>query len=145
MEAKKPKTESLDGHQSNSKKRHRRTADEIERKHCCPIEGCSKSYGYESALKMHMRLKHPDASKNVTTNSESVEMPGAKSPKMKKTKTMAKTAKEGEQFVDQQNQLAEKKEKEEQEKEKKAKKARRQSESTPPPPAKKEESNQPEK
>lgn len=42
------------------KKRHRRKAQEIDREHICPVEGCSKAYGSEGALKMHVRLKHPD-------------------------------------------------------------------------------------
>jgi len=42
------------------RRRQRRTASEIDRKYKCPIKECEKSYGSESALKMHMRNKHPD-------------------------------------------------------------------------------------
>jgi len=44
---------------SSKKKRHRRTAAEIERNWKCEIPNCNKSYGSEGALKMHMKLKHP--------------------------------------------------------------------------------------
>lgn len=37
-------------------KRHRRTADKIERKHTCPH--CAKAYGSEGSLLQHVRLKH---------------------------------------------------------------------------------------
>lgn len=42
------------------KKRHRRTAQEIERKFRCEVTSCGKAYGSEGALKMHVRLKHSD-------------------------------------------------------------------------------------
>mmetsp|Transcript_12919 Transcript_12919/g.14828 ORF Transcript_12919/g.14828 Transcript_12919/m.14828 type:complete len:221 (+) Transcript_12919:48-710(+) len=42
------------------KKRHRRTAREINREYCCPVKSCRKSYGLESSLYQHIRLKHPD-------------------------------------------------------------------------------------
>jgi len=48
------------GGTSQPKKRHRRKAQEIERQNYCPVEGCSKAYGSEGALKMHVRLKHPE-------------------------------------------------------------------------------------
>lgn len=41
------------------KKRRRRTASEISRNFKCDIPTCSKAYGSEGALKMHIRLKHP--------------------------------------------------------------------------------------
>lgn len=40
-------------------KRHRRTADKIERKHTCPH--CAKAYGSEGSLLQHVRLKHEDS------------------------------------------------------------------------------------
>ncbi|EGG16556.1 Transcription regulatory protein SNF5 [Cavenderia fasciculata] len=43
----------------NLKKRHRRTASEIDRSYKCFAPSCSKSYGTEGALKMHFKLKHP--------------------------------------------------------------------------------------
>jgi hypothetical protein len=42
-----------------AKKRKRRTAAEIERKYKCEMPNCTKSYGSEGALKMHVKLKHP--------------------------------------------------------------------------------------
>ncbi len=50
-----------------SKKRHRRTAEEIDRHYICPHPGCGKSYGYvcapvrnrsEGSLSQHLKLKH---------------------------------------------------------------------------------------
>eukprot|EP01133_Synstelium_polycarpum_P018138 gene18138-21681_t len=45
----------------NVKKRHRRTASEIDRSFKCYLLSCNKSYGTEGALKMHIKLKHPGA------------------------------------------------------------------------------------
>ena len=42
-----------------AKKRKRRTAAEIERKYKCEMPNCTKSYGSEGALTMHVKLKHP--------------------------------------------------------------------------------------
>jgi hypothetical protein len=39
-------------------KKRRRKRDEIERSFKCPINGCTKSYGSEGALKTHVKLKH---------------------------------------------------------------------------------------
>eukprot|EP01015_Nassula_variabilis_P030955 TRINITY_DN6894_c0_g2_i1.p1 TRINITY_DN6894_c0_g2~~TRINITY_DN6894_c0_g2_i1.p1 ORF type:complete len:113 (-),score=10.31 TRINITY_DN6894_c0_g2_i1:67-405(-) len=44
----------------DKKKRHRRTASEIERHYICAVETCRKSYGSEGSLIQHTRLKHPD-------------------------------------------------------------------------------------
>lgn len=41
------------------KKRRRRTASEISRNYKCDIASCSKAYGSEGALKMHIRLVSP--------------------------------------------------------------------------------------
>lgn len=41
-------------------KRHRRTANEIERHYKCPVEVCSKLYGSEGSLNQHIKIKHPD-------------------------------------------------------------------------------------
>ena len=40
----------------SQRKRHRRTALEIERAHVCSI--CNKSYGSEGSLSQHIKLKH---------------------------------------------------------------------------------------
>eukprot|EP01114_Cavostelium_apophysatum_P016516 TRINITY_DN4714_c0_g1_i6.p1 TRINITY_DN4714_c0_g1~~TRINITY_DN4714_c0_g1_i6.p1 ORF type:complete len:403 (+),score=84.96 TRINITY_DN4714_c0_g1_i6:85-1293(+) len=42
------------------KKRKRRKAAEIERSYKCNVPNCHKYYGSENALKMHVRLKHPE-------------------------------------------------------------------------------------
>ena len=42
------------------RKRHRRTADKIQRHYRCPVHNCDKSYGSEGSLNQHMKLKHPD-------------------------------------------------------------------------------------
>lgn len=47
---------------NKEKKRYRRIAAQIEREFVCFVDGCSKAYGTEGALKMHIRLKHPDVS-----------------------------------------------------------------------------------
>jgi hypothetical protein len=39
-------------------KKRRRKRDEIERSFKCPVNGCTKSYGSEGALKTHVKLKH---------------------------------------------------------------------------------------
>ena len=44
---------------SDKKKRHRRTAEEIERMFKCPYAPCTKSYGSEGSLSQHIKLKHP--------------------------------------------------------------------------------------
>ena len=44
---------------STKPKRHRRTADKIDRKHTCP--NCGKSYGSEGSLLQHVHLKHAKA------------------------------------------------------------------------------------
>eukprot|EP00830_Metopus_es_P017276 TRINITY_DN560_c0_g3_i1.p1 TRINITY_DN560_c0_g3~~TRINITY_DN560_c0_g3_i1.p1 ORF type:complete len:176 (-),score=28.26 TRINITY_DN560_c0_g3_i1:12-539(-) len=43
-----------------SKKRHRRTAEEIERHYKCPVPGCMRSYGAEGSLTQHIKMKHKD-------------------------------------------------------------------------------------
>ncbi|CAI5735888.1 unnamed protein product [Peronospora destructor] len=45
---------------STSKKRRRRLAAEIDRKHKCPFIGCLKAYGSEGSLIHHQKLKHPE-------------------------------------------------------------------------------------
>jgi len=40
-------------------KRNRRTAQEIPRSFKCTVPGCTKAYGSEGALKMHIKNKHP--------------------------------------------------------------------------------------
>eukprot|EP01017_Pseudomicrothorax_dubius_P021515 TRINITY_DN2316_c0_g2_i2.p1 TRINITY_DN2316_c0_g2~~TRINITY_DN2316_c0_g2_i2.p1 ORF type:complete len:105 (-),score=15.06 TRINITY_DN2316_c0_g2_i2:171-485(-) len=44
------------------KKRHRRSADQIDRHFLCPYPGCNKSYGSENSLNQHRKLKHPPGS-----------------------------------------------------------------------------------
>jgi hypothetical protein len=60
------------------KKRHRRTASEIERNHICKATTCGKAYGSEGALKMHMRLKHPELI--LSSSSGSLSSPTGSSP-----------------------------------------------------------------
>eukprot|EP01089_Gocevia_fonbrunei_P018536 TRINITY_DN6287_c0_g1_i1.p1 TRINITY_DN6287_c0_g1~~TRINITY_DN6287_c0_g1_i1.p1 ORF type:complete len:681 (-),score=149.37 TRINITY_DN6287_c0_g1_i1:165-2207(-) len=50
-------SKSVDG----KKRRMRRTAAEIERNYKCEMPNCAKAYGSEGALKMHIKLKHPNA------------------------------------------------------------------------------------
>lgn len=40
------------------KRNNRRKADEIKRLFKCPANGCNKSYGYESTLRHHIKIKH---------------------------------------------------------------------------------------
>ena len=40
------------------KRNNRRKADEIKRLFKCPVHGCNKSYGYESTLRHHIKIKH---------------------------------------------------------------------------------------
>jgi len=42
------------------KKRHRRKAAQIERGYKCQEKHCNRSYGTEGALKMHIKIKHPN-------------------------------------------------------------------------------------
>lgn len=42
------------------RKRHRRTATEIQRHFKCLNPECNKSYGSEGSLNQHMKLKHPE-------------------------------------------------------------------------------------
>eukprot|EP00826_Nyctotherus_ovalis_P002022 TRINITY_DN10384_c0_g3_i1.p1 TRINITY_DN10384_c0_g3~~TRINITY_DN10384_c0_g3_i1.p1 ORF type:complete len:143 (-),score=36.42 TRINITY_DN10384_c0_g3_i1:117-545(-) len=56
----------------DKKKRHRRTAMEIERRYKCKIKGCGKSYGSEGSLSQHMKLKH-----NKHSNDNQVASPPA--------------------------------------------------------------------
>ena len=44
----------------DSKRRHRRTANEVERHYKCPIPQCDKAYGSEGSLNQHVKLKHPE-------------------------------------------------------------------------------------
>ena len=47
------------------RKRHRRTALEIERSHACQV--CGKSYGSEGSLSQHVKLKHPQQAHALLT------------------------------------------------------------------------------
>ena len=44
----------------DKRKRHRRTATEIQRHYKCQMADCHKSYGSEGSLNQHMKLKHPE-------------------------------------------------------------------------------------
>lgn len=52
----------------DKKKRHRRSAREIERHFKCPAETCPKSYGSEGSLAQHIKLKHPEYFKQMSNN-----------------------------------------------------------------------------
>jgi len=43
----------------NKKKRHRRSANQIDRHYKCPVITCAKTYGSEGSLYQHIKLKHP--------------------------------------------------------------------------------------
>lgn len=47
------------GIEDNRKKRVRRLATEIERKHTCLVPKCPKAYGSEGSLNQHLIRKHP--------------------------------------------------------------------------------------
>ena len=47
------------GIEDNRKKRIRRLATEIERKHRCLVPKCPKAYGSEGSLNQHLIRKHP--------------------------------------------------------------------------------------
>jgi hypothetical protein len=51
-------------------KKRRRRRHEIVRNFKCVIDGCSKSYGSEGALKTHIRLKHTEGSTTTTEKKE---------------------------------------------------------------------------
>ena len=40
------------------KRNNRRKATEIKRMFRCPVADCHKSYGYESTLRHHIKVKH---------------------------------------------------------------------------------------
>jgi len=42
------------------RKRHRRKASQIERSYKCQEKHCNRCYGTEGALKMHIKIKHPN-------------------------------------------------------------------------------------
>jgi len=58
------------------KRNNRRKATEIARMFTCPVEGCHKSYGYESTLKHHLKIKHggvEPVSKNQLSHEKTVQ------------------------------------------------------------------------
>lgn len=57
----------------DKKKRHRRTAGEIERSFACPVKPCQKSYGSEGSLSQHLKLKHIDYYKHYTSLPENAD------------------------------------------------------------------------
>jgi len=46
-----------------SKKKIRRTSDMIEKSFQCPFDRCSRSYGSDVSLNLHMKLKHNSGTK----------------------------------------------------------------------------------
>lgn len=48
---------------ARNKKKNRRTAQEIEKKHHCPYKECAKIYGSEVSLNLHIKLKHNGGNK----------------------------------------------------------------------------------
>lgn len=46
-----------------SKKKIRRTSDMIEKTFTCPFDRCSRSYGSDVSLNLHMKLKHNSGTK----------------------------------------------------------------------------------
>jgi len=58
-------------------KKKRRKRDEIDRQFKCNINGCSKSYGSEGALKTHQKIKHTEATNGHSSN---ISLAGSKSP-----------------------------------------------------------------
>jgi len=61
--------------EEKTKKRHRRTAQEIERKFRCDVHNCGKAYGSEGALKMHIRLKHSEDLSNIIVSAGTKQEP----------------------------------------------------------------------
>ena len=55
----------MDGHQKQRmrKKHVRRTAKEIERSFICPYGNCTKVYGSEGSLNLHIKIKHNGGNK----------------------------------------------------------------------------------
>lgn len=45
------------------RKKSRRTAEEIEKKHSCPYPKCFRTYGSDVSLNLHIKLKHNGGSK----------------------------------------------------------------------------------
>jgi hypothetical protein len=83
-----------------SKKRRRRTAIEIDRAYKCEVPNCSKAYGSEGALKMHIKLKHPgvvlqayairhDSSVPKLLPNDSVDVPAHQAPAQHSTLKIA--------------------------------------------------------
>ncbi|KAF2078305.1 hypothetical protein CYY_000397 [Polysphondylium violaceum] len=60
MDSKKREIEEEDDEDDPRKKRKRRKAVEIDRSFKCSMANCQKIYGSENALKMHIKLKHPE-------------------------------------------------------------------------------------
>lgn len=48
---------------SGRKKHFRRCTDQISKDFPCPYEGCSKAYGAEGSLNLHIKLKHGGGNK----------------------------------------------------------------------------------
>ncbi|KRW98769.1 hypothetical protein PPERSA_03904 [Pseudocohnilembus persalinus] len=49
--------------QESQKKKNRRTAQEIQKSFICPYENCSKAYGSDVSLNLHIKIKHNGGSK----------------------------------------------------------------------------------
>ena len=56
-------TLSMLGSKQRRKKHLRRTAHEISKEFSCPYSGCTKSFGSEGSLNLHMKIKHNGGTK----------------------------------------------------------------------------------
>ena len=51
-----------------SKKKIRRTSDMIDKTFQCPFDRCSRTYGSDVSLNLHMKLKHNSGTKTEREN-----------------------------------------------------------------------------
>lgn len=51
-----------------SKKKIRRTSDMIEKTFTCPFDRCTRNYGSDVSLNLHMKLKHNSGTKTEREN-----------------------------------------------------------------------------
>jgi len=72
-----PPNSPMDSSVGPKPKKRRRRRHEISRNFKCNLNGCSKSYGSEGALKTHVRLKHADGHDNKKKERESKTAPWA--------------------------------------------------------------------
>jgi len=82
------------------RKRHRRKASQIERMYKCQEKHCNRSYGTEGALKMHIKIKHPQINYDAKySKGKLIKKPGdcdngPAEPKQHQTKTVLMEDKE---------------------------------------------------